>query len=119
MKWYGEVKARVLDHVDARIEYAARLFRDHIRTQLVTRRSPPASDAGEYPHEETGHLRRNVQMEMDRTQHRARVGTNVVYGKYLEFGTRRMMSRPWLSKATREFGPTIRRILEAPVPGGR
>jgi HK97 gp10 family phage protein len=63
----------------------------------------------------TGHLRRNVQMEMDRQRIEARVGTNVVYGRYLEFGTSKMAARPWLSRGFRETAAEIRRILTTPI----
>lgn len=143
MHWYGEeIKVRIDRHLATRIEYAGRAFRDYIRKQLAQRRSPPASDPGEYPHMGTGHLRRNVQMEIDRSEPRARVGTNVLYGKYLEFGTRGgytivprrgralrfvvagkpvfrgrvthpgIRPRPWFSRAAREFASEVKRIFE-------
>ena len=111
MKWYGtEAKLKVNNAAATRIEYAARMHRDYIRTRLSAIGDPPAS-AGTYPYKRSGHLRRNVQMEMDRKAVRARVGTNVLYGKFLEFGTRRMAARPWLSLALRENRAAIRAIL--------
>jgi len=119
MKWYGDqVAAKIRSHVAIRIEYAARTLRDRARTALGQARTPPPSAPGEFPHLVTGHLRRNVQMEMNRAALIARVGTNVLYGRYLEFGTWKMLARPWLSRVFREGAPEVRRILESRVPGG-
>ena len=68
---------------------------------VVDLRADP-SRPGEYPKMFTGQLRRNVQCELDRASFTARVGTNVVYGKWLELGTRRMARRPWLSRGVAE-----------------
>lgn len=39
------------------------------------------------------------------------VGTNVVYGVHLEFGTSRMRSYPWLRPAVAEFNANPRRFV--------
>jgi len=70
------------------------------------------SAPGDYPSMRTGHLRRNVQQETDRERLIARVGTNVLYGKFLEFGTRKMAARPWLSRGLRDNEAELRSILE-------
>ena len=128
MHWYGpQAREHVRDQAARRIERAARGLRDYIRERLgvghsgrfkgtpVPGATLGASDAGDYPRMVTGHLRRNVQMEMDRSELRARVGTNVLYGKFLELGTRKMARRPWMSRALAEFGPQLRRILREPA----
>jgi HK97 gp10 family phage protein len=89
-------------------ELAARRLR-------AARRQFVSAAAADYPRMRTGHLRRNVQMEMDRQRIEARVGTNVVYGRYLEFGTSKMAARPWLSRGFRETAAEIRRILTTPI----
>ena len=68
------------------------------------------SKADEWPKLVTGHLRRNVQAAQER-EGLWRVGTNVLYGRYLELGTRRMARRPWLSQAIAQRMATTRRIL--------
>ncbi len=58
------------------------------------------SRPGEPPRKQTGQLRRSVQSEVDPGTLRARVGTNVEYGKHLELGTKRGLDpRPWLRPA--------------------
>lgn len=63
--------------------------------------SPP----GEVPAVQTGHLRRSIAQEVERRLWNvaARIGTNVRYGRYLEFGTPKMAPRPWLRPAIDRF----------------
>ena len=113
LKWYGaEANKRIRTETNKRIDKASRVLRDFIRVKLSrsqpvklygktagrSRKGMAPSKAGEYPKKVTGHLRMNVQAEMDDRVSTARVGTNVKYGKYLELGTRKMARRPWLSR---------------------
>jgi len=110
--WYGpQAKAHVKDMVSLRVSAAGRVFRDLIRGALSVP-GPAPSAAGEYPHKQMGHLRRNIQSQFDRATVTARVGTNVLYGKFLETGTRKMAARPWLSNAIRDFSSNVRAVLE-------
>jgi len=52
------------------------------------------SAPGEPPRVQTGVLRRSYTHEMHEVLPIGRVGTNVFYGKLLEFGTRRVVARP-------------------------
>lgn len=61
--------------------------------------SPP----GEPPYKQTGRLRASVIREVDENEFKARVGTNLEYGKHLEFGTSQgLLPRPWLRRALAE-----------------
>lgn len=123
MRWYGtSIKVKMDGLINERLDRAARETRDYIREQISTpnieergergaKRGTNPSKPGEYPHKLTGHLRRNVEMEHDREKMTARVGTNVEYGRYLEFGTRKMKRRPWLSRALLEMQQRIKHIL--------
>ncbi len=136
LNWYGpQVTAAIRKESALRVEYAARATRDFLRKMVGQKRVATSarqatrlmkrgialvsggSTAGGYPAFRTGWLQKNIQMEMDRAKVEARVGTNVLYGRYLEFGTRLMAARPWLSSGFRELAPAIKRILEAPVGG--
>ena len=56
-----------------------------------------ASAPGEYPMSDTGRLANNVVANLPTSGNlSAEVGTNIQYGRYLEFGTSRMAARPWL-----------------------
>lgn len=71
------------------------------------------SRPGEPPHKQTGRLQSSVTREVD--DQRARVGTNVVYGRYLELGTRKMAPRPWLRRSLDENRDKVRSILSRPL----
>jgi len=79
-----------------------------LRTEIVEQLSQPgtgeiydrhiASAPGDPPAVDSGRLRQSiVALKVD--QFRWRVGTNVEYALYLEFGTRRMAPRPFLRPA--------------------
>jgi phage gpG-like protein len=68
------------------------------------------SKAGEPPRKQTGRLRASVTYETNGLK--ARVGTNVRYGKYLELGTKRGIApRPWLRRALNECQARLNEIL--------
>lgn len=70
---------------------------------------------GEPPRKQLGHLRRSVAYEVDGNV--GRVGTNLLYGRILELGSRLMKARPWLRRALRECQDRIKAILSAPMKG--
>jgi hypothetical protein len=73
------------------------------------------SKPGEAPRKQTGHLRRSVTYEV--IGQSGRVGTNLLYGMWLELGTRLMKARPWLRRALEECKAQILAILTAPLKG--
>lgn len=129
MKWHGpQVIAEVCKGVAENIERAARGLRDNIKEHISVA-GPEPSAPGEDPHKQKGHLRRGIAMEMDKGILVARVGTNVLYGKFLEFGTMggrgmlgagwRMRPRPWLTNALKRYRGQIMKFLKTPIPGGQ
>lgn len=75
------------------------------------RRRHQSSAPGQPPQSDTGRLASSVQivtgsMESD-------VGTNVDYGRYLEFGTQNMQPRPWLIPAAESERRNYQRKLKA------
>ena len=58
-----------------------------------------ASATGQAPAVDNGHLIRNVAAVKSIYGDGWLVGTNVVYGRHLEFGTKNMVARPWLIPA--------------------
>jgi phage gpG-like protein len=67
--------------------------------RVYGKRGHRASAPGEYPASDTGRLASSVTMILPAAvapKVTAVVGTDVMYGKYLEFGTSRMAARPWL-----------------------
>lgn len=56
-----------------------------------------ASAPGQYPATDTGRLASSVMVNLPTAASMVgEVGTNVIYGPMLEFGTSRMAARPWL-----------------------
>jgi HK97 gp10 family phage protein len=73
------------------------------------------SRPGEYPRKQTGHLRRTITYEVDEVTQTARVGTNLLYGKFLELGTKRMKPRPFLRKTLMSERVVLARLLAGGV----
>jgi HK97 gp10 family phage protein len=78
-----------------------------------------SSAPGDSPAVQTGHLRRSVQIDRkDVAMLRARVGTDLMYGLYLEVGTRKMQARPWVRPAINDWKNTIIPLLKK-APRGK
>lgn len=65
---------------------------------------------------DTGNLRRNIEHGVmgDDT---AVVGTNVEYGKYVEYGTSKMAPRPFLKQAVQNHQAEYKKLLETAMRG--
>lgn len=82
-----------------------------------------ASAPGEPPATDTGRLVSSILVSPEDGGYAARVGTNVKYGKDLEYGTRKIAPRPWLFPAiknnTRQIlasiSSTVRRALDGRI----
>lgn len=109
--WKGdELKKLVKFDAAQRIEVAAILLKNAIKEDL-SEPFPPASDEGEPPHKRTGRLRASMSHEVDKEALTARVGSNVLYAKFLELGTVKMAARPFLRKAFNEHFDKLRAIM--------
>jgi len=71
-----------------------------------------ASAPGQYPATDTGRLVSSVRMLPDVGTSYV-VGTNVEYGRWLEFGTSRMAARPWLLPSFERAKIGVERELRA------
>ena len=70
------------------------------------------SKPGEPPRKQSGMLRLSVTQEVDETSLKARIGTNLKYGKYLELGIKRgILPRPWLRRALAEMQSQVNQLL--------
>jgi len=58
-----------------------------------------ASPPGEPPNTDTGRLAGSVRTEIDKPDLTGFVGTDVIYGRFLELGTKDIEERPWLQPA--------------------
>jgi len=101
--WNGDAFFKeTRDKLAQRLERAAIFLENEIKKNLsekcpaVKDDSAEHSAAGQFPFLETGELRRSITHEVDKDQLIARVGTNKVYGRFLETGTSNMEARPFL-----------------------
>ncbi len=69
------------------------VYRDETRVQHT------ASAPGHPPAVDTGTLVANVAIDIDSDRMGASIGTNVLHGAYMEFGTATVAARPWLFPA--------------------
>ncbi len=70
------------------------------------------SQPGEFPKRVIGDLVRSIAHEPAPDKLNWKVGTASIVGLYLEFGTRKMAARPWLSQTLLLERDNIMRILE-------
>jgi hypothetical protein len=133
VEWYGEQqRARINREMEKRTKAAVRLVLNRAR-ELVsvpgtsklggTGRDSKGrfrkvygairSMPGEPPRKQTGQLRRSIATEVRSLV--GRVGTNLLYGRHLELGTRHMAPRPWLRRALAESRQQIEAILGRPI----
>lgn len=84
-------------------------YRDNRKGKRVKKlgaRGNNRSRPGEPPHKDYGRLRASVQNDFKQANEEGNpttlIGTNVPYGRYLEFGTKHMAARPWLRRTLKE-----------------
>lgn len=89
-------------------------------TGAVRRNGSRASAPGQFPMSDTGRLANSVDFNLPTAGRlTGEVGTNVIYGRYLEFGTSRMAARPWLlpsfEKAKVGVEARLKKAIEARI----
>lgn len=89
-------------------------------TGAVRRDGSRASAPGQFPMSDTGRLANSVEFNLPTAGRlTGEVGTNVIYGRYLEFGTSRMAARPWLlpsfEKAKVGVEARLKKAIEARI----
>jgi len=114
MRWHGEeFKRQTAEQLGKNLEAAAIHLKGEIKESLrignIDGSSP--SSAGEPPRRVTGRLSGSIAHEVDRKRLIGRVGTNVLYGKFLELGTRKMAARPFIRPGLEKARHMIGRIL--------
>jgi HK97 gp10 family phage protein len=127
LDWFGDkVNAKLREENIKRLARAAIFLENEIKGQLgvkgaaisgrdksgrFTQAVYEASAAGDFPHLQTGELRRSVTHEVDESKMVARVGTNKLYARFLEMGTGKMEPRPFLERTLEANRPQLREIL--------
>ncbi len=124
INWHGPaVQAQIRAELGRRIDAACIAVENHAKELISTegtgagagRLSYGASPSapGDPPHVQTGRLRGSIAHERDGLV--GRVGTNVIYGRFLELGTGRMAARPWLRRALGEMSAVVSAIIGRPM----
>jgi hypothetical protein len=128
MTWNGDaVRKKIESEIGKRLDASAIVLVNHTRrligvegtakigkgkgAKLIYGAFPSA--VGEPPHKQTGRLQSSIAWERDHLV--ARVGTNVKYGFFLQYGLGQRGPRPWLDRALREKTPEIQRIVSRPI----
>lgn len=113
----GHIRVKI--NVSARIETPGsrqtRIRNAKARGRAFAKHRYQASKPGEPPRKRTGTLLKSIAHEIaaDNRSVVARVGTNVKYGRHLEFGTKRMAARPYLRSSLGEYLPRFNGIVGA------
>jgi phage gpG-like protein len=87
--WYGSELAEAMrQDMIRRLYLAASIVLAQCKVNIaISARAQGPSKEGEYPHADTGLLRNSLFLEVDEKNLTAMVGTNLIYGLYLEYGT--------------------------------
>lgn len=113
VKWHGdEFEDKFEKDVQRNLKKAAITASSDIKKELSKAQSPPTSKPNTPPNIETGELRRSIAWEVDKHKQVARVGTNKVYGRYLEFGTSIMEKRSFLRHTLNKNWRKYQRIIK-------
>ena len=67
---------------------------------------------------DTGRLRNSITNQVDMSEQAVYVGTHVEYAAYVERGTSRMPSRPFLRPAAHDHGPEYQALLQQAMEAG-
>ena len=128
-KWYGrQVSDDVNDELRKALAKAALIVQKEAKRNL----SKPgkgkkhrglnyrSSKPGDSPAVQTGHLRRSVQVDTSKLKGKrpsVRVGTNLKYGAWLEYGTRWIAMRPWFRPAVFKSQKKLAKLIEGRLRG--
>lgn len=102
-----EREAEIMDGLQKSMEKVGALVERQAKINVT--QSPPS-----HPQVQTGRLRSSIihQVTTNNNEIVAEIGTNVRYGKYLEFGTVKMPPYPWLFPAVEQSKSAIVEILK-------
>lgn len=117
VNWYGDKIIKEMEDEEIRRLTKAAMFLENEIKKKLGQKCPPHSNPGDYPALESGELRRSITHEVDKKELRARVGTNKIYGKYLEEGTTRMDPRPFIKNTLADNRGAITDILSSKKRG--
>jgi hypothetical protein len=115
VKWYGgKVRKELSDEMNRRLRLVGERLASKVRRNISTStRSAGPSAPGEFPHADTGNLRKSIVYDHRPEFNEVDVGSAVEYAEYLEHN----MHREFLTRTLEEELPMIKSILTKPMPG--
>lgn len=114
-KWFGKpFFSFTKKQVHLRMGWVGVLLERAVKRNLSNAtRSLGPSPPGGFPHTDTGYLRQSIFFEVTKAGRSVIVGTPVIYGLYLEVGTKKMAARPFLVPTLNQNKAKIHQILTA------
>lgn len=100
---------------------AVKLLQDNTDGTIAIRHNPKravfVSKPGDPPNTDTGRAVKSIKFDFKNGGLTGRVGTNLKYLADLEFGTKKMAPRPWLSRAVTEVAGQVAEIFAKHLKG--
>jgi len=84
---------------------------------MVGAKNSVRSGPGEFPKTDTGQLVKSISTQRLDSGFKSIVGTDLRYGRFLEFGTSNMQARPWLLRSAKENEKKIVTNISSAVRG--
>jgi hypothetical protein len=107
--WNGEAVAQ-----DVKAAMAAALIAGSVELTAQMKDNidgPSPSKPGAFPGLDTGALTSSVNFTPDLAALKSKVGTHYKYGRWLEYGTSKMLPRPWVLRSYEKAKHIIRRKM--------
>ena len=116
-EWQGDRFQKLIDlDIEKKLKTVGILLMNEMKAELsakgnIDKKTP--SKPGEFPAKVTGRLAGSVTYNVIHEAGRwlVRVGSPVIYGKFLELGTIRMAARPWVRPVMRKNAAFIRKLF--------
>ena len=115
----GDLSGKVMTFVWDDVQEAGLNIESEAKRRCPVRKVPVRVNGQLYS---GGRLRSSIHASIDADKRTVRVGTNVHYAPYVEYGTVKMRAQPFLNPALEaEKGPLLKRVEEtiAQMLGGR
>jgi HK97 gp10 family phage protein len=107
-KWLKDLQRRQGQNLDR----AAYYLENHLKQAISVKEKGHRSEPGEFPHVQSGELRRSITHITDKKELTARIGSGKIYARYLELGTSKMDPRPFIGPILNAHLGAIKNILE-------
>jgi hypothetical protein len=121
LQWSGDTVTRTLEEALFRgLTNAGIVLKRKMSDTVGVKGHPRArrSLPGEPPRVETNLLRKSLSVIPSRSERLVRVGTNVPHGRYMEFGTKNVLPRPWVQRSINDAREGMIAAIRAAMRAG-